>query len=52
MSCLSVEVVDLQSNNIRIKDFSSLTQTALGSLLYECKLLLDKLEDAEDAVDD
>lgn len=46
MSLPAIRIVDIQHNDERV-ELEDLTQTALGSLIYECKELLEKLEDAE-----
>jgi len=45
MSLPAIRVVDVQHENKSV-DLSELTETALGSLIYECELLLDDLKDA------
>ena len=46
MSLPAIKIVDVQHDNevIMLED---LTQTALGSLIWECEALLDDLKDAE-----
>ncbi len=46
MSLVSIKVIDRQHNN-KIVDLSELTQTCLGSLVWECEQLLDEIKDAE-----
>ncbi len=51
MSNVVVKVIDTHhpENEVLLSD---LTQTALGSLIFQCKRLLESLEDAEAAIDD
>jgi len=44
MSLPSVKIIDIQHNN-EIVDIEELTETAIGFLIYEAKLLIDELED-------
>lgn len=43
----SIQVVDIHRNNKRIWDLTELTQTALGSLIFECEQLLEEIKNAE-----
>jgi len=51
MSLPTIRIVDVQHNDERV-ELEDLTQTALGSLIYECEQLLEKLKDTEAAKDD
>ena len=51
MSLPAIRVIDVQNNNEPV-ELEDLTQTGLGSLIYECEQLLDKLRDAEAAIED
>ena len=51
MSLPTVKVVDIQHNNTEVF-LENLTQTCLGSLIWECEQLLDKLKDAEAIIED
>lgn len=42
----AIRIVDVQNNN-EIVDLRELTQTALGSLIFECEQLLTEIKDAE-----
>ena len=46
MSLPTIIIVDIQHNNEKVW-LEDLTQTALGSLIYECERLLDELKDAK-----
>ena len=45
MSLPAIRVVDIQHNNEPV-DLSELTENNLGSLIFECKELINELEDA------
>jgi len=45
MSLPIIQIVDIQHDN-EIVDLSDLTATCLGSLIYKCERLLDKIKDA------
>ena len=46
MSLPAIRIVDVLHDN-EIMDMADLTQTALGSLIFECNEFLDELKDAE-----
>lgn len=51
MSLPAIRIVDLQHNNEPV-ELEDLTDIGLGSLIFECEQLLDKLKDAHrEAVD-
>lgn len=45
MSLPAIRIVDVQHNDERV-ELEDLTQLGLGSLIYECEQLLEKLRDA------
>lgn len=45
MSLPAIRIVDVQNGN-KVMDLDDLTETALGSLVYECESLLDDIKDA------
>ena len=45
MSSPAIRIVDVQHNDERV-ELEDLTQTGLGSLIYECEQLLETLKDA------
>lgn len=45
MSFPAIRIVDLHHDN-EVIELSDLTETALGSLIYECERLLDEIKDA------
>ena len=45
MSLPAIKIIDVQKGN-EVIDMDTLTETALGSLIYECESLLDDLKDA------
>ncbi len=51
MSLPAIRVIDIQNEN-EVVNLDDLTQTALGSLIFECESLLDDLKDAEAAIGD
>ena len=48
MSLPAIRVVDVQHDN-KVMELEDLTETALGSLIWECEQLLDELKDAHRA---
>ncbi len=51
MSLPAIRIVDVQHNN-KVVDMAGMTQTALGSLVFECEQLLSDLKDAEAIAED
>ena len=51
MSNVVVKLVDLHHPGYSV-DLSELTQTCLGTLIFQSEQLLEELKDAEAAVDD
>jgi hypothetical protein len=45
MTLPTIRIVDVQKGN-KVIDLDDLTETALGSLIYECESLLDDIKDA------
>jgi len=51
MSLPTIMIVDVQHNNERV-EIEELTHTGIGSLIYECEQLLEKLRDAAESTED
>ncbi len=52
MSLPAIKIVDVQHNDKAV-DLEDLTETALGSLIFECEQLLDEIKDAHrNAIDE
>ena len=45
MSLPAIRIIDVQNGN-KVIDMSELTETALGSLIWECEALLSDIKDA------